>query len=324
MRAADLGSRRVAIWGWAAKGERQSGFCEDIIDLPLVLLNDTQKRAPLRNMGAMSHSPLARPNRQRAHRVDVIVKSPGVSLYRDDSDPQKWGANNLIAEPGSPKSQSHNNAVTGTKGKSTTATLIAHLTRLGRRVALPEYRGSVTRSTTRICVIEVSSYQAADFDGLCDLESAIAAEHADWHLTVSVCSRQSQFVGRGRCRVINVTASDAVDRIITPSPVASTCSTRAVFTRRAPKSSMVGIGLEMCATPISSERTDPTCARHLRCEILELDLTAALYRPATSADCAPAAELGERRDILFVDDSISTIPDRRSQPWRFMLIAMSR
>ena len=81
-------------------------------------------------------------------------------------------------------------AVTGTKGKSTTASLIAHiLTRLGRKVALA---GNIGVPITEIAnadyaVIEVSSYQAADFDGVCDMGvlTSLYPEHTDWHLTSS-------------------------------------------------------------------------------------------------------------------------------------------
>jgi len=81
--------------------------------------------------------------------------------------------------------------VTGTKGKSTTASLIAHiLARLGRRVALVGNIGipitGIESATADIAVIEVSSYQAADFDGQCDIAvlTSLYPEHIDWHLSV--------------------------------------------------------------------------------------------------------------------------------------------
>src|ERR1700730_17641567 len=111
-------------------------------------------------------------------------------------------------------------AVTGTKGKSTTASLISHvLTRLGRRVALA---GNIGIPVTDIAgvdyaVIEVSSYQAADFDGICDLAvlTSLYPEHADWHLTIERYIRDKiQLLRRARCRIVNPAAADMVDPMI--------------------------------------------------------------------------------------------------------------
>src|ERR1700730_105649 len=114
-------------------------------------------------------------------------------------------------------------AVTGTKGKSTTASLISHvLTRLGRRVALA---GNIGIPVTDIAgvdyaVIEVSSYQAADFDGICDLAvlTSLYPEHADWHLTIERYIRDKiNLLIRSRCRIVNGAANDAVDPVIAGS-----------------------------------------------------------------------------------------------------------
>ena len=108
--------------------------------------------------------------------------------------------------------------VTGTKGKSTTASLIAHmLARLGRRVALAGNIGvPITEIDTRnadYAVIEVSSYQAADFDGMCDAAvlTSLYPEHIDWHVTVENYFRDKiNLMGHGRCRVIDRRAAEIV------------------------------------------------------------------------------------------------------------------
>src|SRR4029077_17501565 len=150
---------------------------------------------------------------------DIVVKSPGISLYRDDlmrarsrgvqitSLLNLWFAEKLaITTIG----------VTGTKGKSTTASLIAHvLRRLGRKVALA---GNIGVPVTEIgsvdyAVIEVSSYQAADFDGVCDLAvlTSIYSEHADWHLTVERYVRDKlNLLTHSKYRIVNNAAADVV------------------------------------------------------------------------------------------------------------------
>ena len=87
MRAADLGARRVAIWGLGREGRAAIGFLrKHHPSLPLVLMDDDSRCA--RSGGAsaaMSVAPLV-PTGSRAvlDEIEVVVKSPGVSLYRDE------------------------------------------------------------------------------------------------------------------------------------------------------------------------------------------------------------------------------------------------
>ena len=113
----------------------------------------------------------------RSGRFDVVVKSPGISLYRDEIVEAKQrgvrftSGTNLWFE--------HNPdvrkiVVTGTKGKSTTARVLHHVLRghgvkaalLGNvgvaALSLPSFRDNV--GATTIAVIELSSYQAADLE----------------------------------------------------------------------------------------------------------------------------------------------------------------
>ena len=161
--------------------------------------------------------------------------SPGVSLYSNnirfarDNGVQITSLLNLwfAEEP-----DIATIAVTGTKGKSTTASLIAHiLKRLGRRVALA---GNIGVPVTEItdadyAVIEVSSYQAADFDGVCDFAvlTSLYPEHTDWHLTVERYVRDKiNLLSRSRRRIVNCAAAGAVDLDHPRRPAARvTCST---------------------------------------------------------------------------------------------------
>ena len=122
---------------------------------------------------------------------DVLIRSPGISPYRDDlagldqsgvrftSASSLWFAQHETART---------ICITGTKGKSTTAALVAHLlkengfsVRLAGNIGRPllDFMGDVADWW----VIELSSYQ------LCDLQArpSISAilnltdEHLDWH-----------------------------------------------------------------------------------------------------------------------------------------------
>jgi UDP-N-acetylmuramoylalanine--D-glutamate ligase len=188
-----------------------------------VLLDDSAKARIPEEYGNVTSAFGAEEIANALNQVDVVVKSPGVSLYRDDIRSARNNGVQITSllnlwfaeEPAITTI-----AVTGTKGKSTTASLIAHiLTRLGRRVALA---GNIGVPVTEIgnadhAVIEVSSYQAADFDGVCDLAvlTSLYPEHADWHLTVERYVRDKiNLLSRSRRRIVNSAAADAVDSII--------------------------------------------------------------------------------------------------------------
>jgi UDP-N-acetylmuramoyl-L-alanine---L-glutamate ligase len=129
----------------------------------------------------------------RSGRFDVIIKSPGISLYRDEiaearrrgvrftSGTNLWFENN----PGVRKI-----VVTGTKGKSTTARVLHHvLNARGVRASLLGNVGVAALSQNPgeaaedYAVIELSSYQLADLEHAPDfvIVTNLFPEHAPWH-----------------------------------------------------------------------------------------------------------------------------------------------
>lgn len=130
----------------------------------------------------------------REHRFGVIVKSPGVSRYKDVFDIARdagipvtsnlnlWGAayrmNRMVI------------AITGTKGKSTTATLV-HLMLNGSGIDAG-LAGNVGLAPLEIAdrhpvvIFELSSYQTADMSFLPDIAAVtnLYPEHVDWHGSV--------------------------------------------------------------------------------------------------------------------------------------------
>ena len=122
---------------------------------------------------------------------DVLVRSPGVSIYRK-SLVRARAAGVRITTPSSIWFGAHPDArtvvITGTKGKSTTATLLAHLLRSkGLQV---ELAGNIGRpllacgdSEPDWWVIELSSYQIADLEArpTIGLIHNLDVDHLDWH-----------------------------------------------------------------------------------------------------------------------------------------------
>ena len=130
-----------------------------------------------------------------AHRrFGTIVKSPGVSRYKPvfelareagipvTSNLNLWGATYRLGRTVI--------AITGTKGKSTTATLV-HLmlvksgvdAGLAGNVGLAPLEAADRNS---VVIFELSSYQTADMDFLPDLAAVtnLYPEHVDWHGSV--------------------------------------------------------------------------------------------------------------------------------------------
>lgn len=127
----------------------------------------------------------------------VIVKSPGISRYRPEIAAAKQAgatfttATNLFVQAArlSPKKPLLI-GITGTKGKSTTSSLVARLlSEQGKKVALcgnigvPSISYADKVDDYDVFVLEVSSYQAADLEQGFDISVVLNLypEHIDWH-----------------------------------------------------------------------------------------------------------------------------------------------
>ncbi len=179
---------RVAIWGLGAEGV-------DLVRLLAargvapVLIDDRPAEAAL---SAGASGVVLAPDRVPWATLDVVVRSPGVSRYRPElvrAEEAGVVVTTAMAVWLEDFADARVIAVTGTKGKSTTAALTASLLRHDRLdVALIGNIGvPVTETYGRplvdAYVVEVSSYQAADVTvtpGVCVLTS-LAPDHLDWH-----------------------------------------------------------------------------------------------------------------------------------------------
>jgi UDP-N-acetylmuramoyl-L-alanine---L-glutamate ligase len=86
MRAADLDGQRVAIWGLGREGRAAMEFLRKRHpSLPLVLLDDApDARVPEKYASNVKSAFGAARIADALEEIDVVVKSPGVSLYRPD------------------------------------------------------------------------------------------------------------------------------------------------------------------------------------------------------------------------------------------------
>jgi UDP-N-acetylmuramoyl-L-alanine---L-glutamate ligase len=325
MRAAELGAARVAIWGLGREGRAAIRFLRARQPhLRLLLLDDADEaQAPSECDGIECAFGAARIAAALGH-IDVLVKSPGVSLYRPEIE---------IARKNGVKITSLLNlwfaegidvrtiCVTGTKGKSTTASLIAQiLGKLGRRAALVGNIGvpitEIDRPTADYAVVEVSSYQAADFDGICDVVvlTSLFPEHIDWHRTVDAYYRDKlNLLSRGRCAIVNREASPVIDEYAQPlpSPRYFYNDENGLHSRGADifdgRDRIGEVGNRYLAR---AHNTSNLCAALTVAKVLDIGPAAALDA-ARDFQALPhrQQELGEAGGVLFVDDSISTAPE---------------
>jgi UDP-N-acetylmuramoylalanine--D-glutamate ligase len=130
----------------------------------------------------------------RAHRFGHIVKSPGVSRYKDVFEIARDAGipvtSNLNLWGGAYRDGRTVIAITGTKGKSTTATLVhLMLTQSGVDAGLAGNVGLAPLDIAdrhKVVVFELSSYQTADMSFLPDIAAVtnLFPEHVDWHGSV--------------------------------------------------------------------------------------------------------------------------------------------
>ena len=146
--------------------------------------------------------------------VDVVVRSPGVPLRgaglaaARDHGVRVSSGTNLWFEREAPDNAV---VVTGTKGKSTTSSLLAHLLAADcRDVALlgnigrPLLDHDRAASDSDVVVVELSSYQLADLHEPISVGVwlNLHAEHLDWHGSHAAYARdKGRVVGLSRTKV---------------------------------------------------------------------------------------------------------------------------
>ena len=191
MNLEDLCTRRVAVWGLGQEGTDLVGLLRGRGVQPL-LVDDDPAGALLRAGTAAGGRPVIAPGDVDWSTVEVVVRAPGVSRYRPELRAAEAAGTTVTTAMAvwlADFADASVLAITGTKGKSTTAALAAAVLRaMGREVELVGNIGvPVTETYTRpragAYVVEVSSYQAIDVTTtppVCVLTS-LAPDHLDWH-----------------------------------------------------------------------------------------------------------------------------------------------
>lgn len=197
MRIQDLRDKKVAIWGlgsegWATLKTLRKKFPANVI----TVLNDAKLSSEMEMI--LSQDPFLKlvsgENISKAlENIDVVIKSPGVSGYKKEIIEAKekgvfFTSATKLWFAGHPNDTTV--CVTGSKGKSTTSSLITHLLRnagktvtLGGNIGTPMLDMMEVEPKPDVWVMELSSYQISDFDGSpkVALLLNLFPEHLDWH-----------------------------------------------------------------------------------------------------------------------------------------------
>ncbi len=175
MKWLDLQNKTVGIWGMGREGLAVVQAVNRFVPSATVLSFDDNNLTVLNN-------------------CDIVITSPGVSLYRPEiQQAQKQG---IIFTTGTDlflhnkSEQTKVIGVTGTKGKSTTSSLLYHtLVQCGFTVKLAGNIGipliEMLFDEPDIVVAELSSYQCAGLTKGCDIAVLLNLypEHLQWHLS---------------------------------------------------------------------------------------------------------------------------------------------
>ena len=200
MRIADLADKRVAVWGAGREGRAAIlALRRNLPSLAFDVICSPEERASLERDAALSGLPplpqwvTHAPTAESLARYDVVVKSPGISPYKSPV-PEAIAAGVRFVSGTALWFGEHGNArtiaVTGTKGKSTTTALIAHLLRAaGKRVALcgnigvPLLELLQPEAEPDWWVMELSSFQTRDMEAVPEIAVVLNVypEHLDWH-----------------------------------------------------------------------------------------------------------------------------------------------
>lgn len=193
MRISALEGRRVAIWGYGREGRAAyAALRASLPGQPLTLFCSEAEAEAVRGLGDPLLAVRTQVDGEQLAAFEIVVKSPGISPYASPaadaalrgvqftSGTALWFAED---PPG------RKLCITGTKGKSTTTALVAHLLRAGGvrtalcgNIGMPLLELLDTAPAPSVWAIELSSYQAGQAvrpDVAVVLN--LYPEHLDWH-----------------------------------------------------------------------------------------------------------------------------------------------
>ena len=327
--AADGG--RIALWGWGREGRATYRAVRSRLPaLPMTLFCGEAESDDARALADPALAVVATPPGRSLADFAVVLKSPGISPYGEDAvaaaaagtrflgGTALWFGERAGADGRVPATA----CITGTKGKSTSTALLAHLLRAGGvRTALAGNIGlpllELLDGEAEAWAIELSSYQTGDVaagGGSPDVAVVLNLfpEHLDWHGGEARYLRDKlRLVTDTRPRVTVLNAADPrLAALALPGEVRWFGSPAGWHLRGAVLHRGTDAVLDAAALPLPGRHNRLNlCAVLAAIDALGHDAAALAPHVASFAPLPHRLQpLGRRDGLDWVDDSISTTP----------------
>ncbi|WP_282248131.1 UDP-N-acetylmuramoyl-L-alanine--D-glutamate ligase [Stenotrophomonas sp. PS02300] len=334
MRISQLESKRVALWGWGREGRAAFAVLRQRLPaLALTLFCPEAEAAAARAEAGDALQVRSDVSGDSLAAFDVVIKSPGISPYGDAAvaaaaqGTQFIGGTSLwFAEHADAEGTVRDTVcVTGTKGKSTTTSLLAHLLRasgartgLVGNIGLPLLEVLDPQPAPAYWAVELSSYQTGEVarSGAHPQVAVVLnlfPEHLDWH------GSEARYIQDKLALVTGAAPRIAVLNAADPHLAALSLPDSEVVWFNQPQGwHMRGEWVYRGGQQVFDTANTPLPGRHNRgnlCAVLAaieaLGLDAVALAPAVQ-DFRPLPNrlqtIGSRDGLRFVNDSISTTP----------------
>ena len=344
---ASLAGKRVALWGWGREGRAAyHAIRARLPRQPLALFCSESEAAD----AMVLNDPLLAVEREATGEAlsafDVVVKSPGISPYKPEAvfaaerGTRFLGGTALwFAEHATDGTMARTFCVTGTKGKSTTTALLAHLLRQafpsplareggakrrerGHGVALAGNIGlpllELAGESADAWAIELSSYQTRDVaDSGARPRVAVVTnihpEHLDWHGSEQrYVADKLALLTEAKPRIAVLNAEDPVLAALSlpDSEIRWYGDARGWHLRGDALHRGEAFVMDTSSLPLPGRHNRGNlCAVLAALEAFGLDAIALAPNAATFQPLPNRLQpFGERDGILYVNDSISTTP----------------
>ncbi|MFL9582740.1 UDP-N-acetylmuramoyl-L-alanine--D-glutamate ligase [Stenotrophomonas sp. AB1(2024)] len=334
MRISQLEGRRVALWGWGREGRAAFAVLRQRLPaLALTLFCPEAEAAAARAEAGSALRVRSDVSGETLAAFEVVIKSPGISPYGEAAvaaaarGTQFIGGTSLwFSEHADAEGTVRNTVcVTGTKGKSTTTSLLAHLLRasgartgLVGNIGLPLLEVLDPQPAPDYWAVELSSYQTGEVarSGAHPQVAVVLnlfPEHLDWH------GSEARYIQDKLALVTAAAPRIAVLNAADPHLAALSLPDSEVVWFNQPLGwHMRGEWVYRGGQAVFDTANTPLPGRHNRgnlCAVLAaieaLGLGAVALAPAVQ-DFRPLPNrlqtIGSRNGLRFVNDSISTTP----------------
>ena len=329
VRILQLEGKRVALWGWGREGRAAyRALRSRLPELALSLFCSADEADDASSLGDAKLTIETDATSKKLSAFDVVVKSPGISPYRVEAVAAAGQGARFIGGTElwfAEYTDARTICITGTKGKSTTTALLAHLLRAGGRVTalagnigLPLLELLDPPVSPEFWAIELSSYQTGDVaNSGVRPEIAVALnvfpEHLDWHGShMRYVEDKLRLLTEAKPRIAVLNANDATLASL------SLPESEVRWFGREDGWHLRGDALHRGDDLVMNTATLPLPGQHNRgnlCAVLSaieaLGLDAVAFAPhAASFQPLPhrLQTLGVRDGTAYVNDSISTTP----------------